>query len=151
MLAIDFEKAFDTAEWIFLDKTFEYFGFGEKFRQWIKIFYTDISSCLSKSFKVTRGIRQGCCISSLNFICCAEILCINLKADKNISKIMINNIIELIEQFADDTTLLLEVTQQNLLAMESIFKRPRDQSGLTINYNKTEILRIGSLSNTDFK
>ena len=37
---LDFEKAFDS-----IHKGLETFNFGLDLRQWIKVFYTDISSC----------------------------------------------------------------------------------------------------------
>ena len=58
---IDFEKAFDFKTDI---KTLKSFNFGDKFISWIKLLYTDISSCVgnngyySKFFKLTRSIRQ---------------------------------------------------------------------------------------------
>ena len=43
---LDFEKAFDSTEWNFIHKYLETFNFGLDLRQWIKVFYTDISSCV---------------------------------------------------------------------------------------------------------
>ena len=44
LLFIDFEKAFDTLEWSFVEKVFEYNNFGPSYIEWIKIFYNDIQS-----------------------------------------------------------------------------------------------------------
>ena len=62
---VDFQKAFDSILWDYIDKVMTYMGFGAKWRGWI-------SSCLSTSqvsvlvngspsleFKVGRNIRQG--------------------------------------------------------------------------------------------
>jgi len=43
---LDFEKAFDTIEWIYLQKCLEVFNFGPQLRQWIRVFYSNISSCV---------------------------------------------------------------------------------------------------------
>ena len=43
---LDFEKAFDSIEWNFIHRCLETFNFGLDLRQWIKVFYTDISSCV---------------------------------------------------------------------------------------------------------
>ena len=40
---LDFEKAFDSIEWNFINKCLETFHFGLDVRQWIKVFYTDIT------------------------------------------------------------------------------------------------------------
>ena len=44
---VDFEKAFDIVEWSFIEKTLKY-NFGPSLIAWIKLFYTDISSCIQK-------------------------------------------------------------------------------------------------------
>ena len=51
LLFIDFEKAFDTLEWSFVDKVFEYNNFGPSYIEWIKIFY--------KHFKVVFTTTDG--------------------------------------------------------------------------------------------
>ena len=35
LMLIDFEKAFDTVEWPFIEKTLECYGFGPNLRKWI--------------------------------------------------------------------------------------------------------------------
>ena len=45
MVALDFEKAFDSLGWNFLLKTLKSFNFGESFIKWVSILYTNISSC----------------------------------------------------------------------------------------------------------
>ena len=45
----DFEKAFESVEWSFLFKTLHGFNFGPNFISWIKIIYTNISSCVSNN------------------------------------------------------------------------------------------------------
>ena len=43
---IDFEKAFDSLEWDFLNKCLELFNFGPEFIRWVNIFYKNIQSCV---------------------------------------------------------------------------------------------------------
>ena len=40
-MTIDFEKAFDKIEWNFIFKTLEYFKFGDKFMNYVKLLYND--------------------------------------------------------------------------------------------------------------
>ena len=40
---LDFEKAFDSIEWSCIHKCLETFNFGLDLRQWIKVFYIQIS------------------------------------------------------------------------------------------------------------
>ena len=51
ILSIDFEKAFDTISWKFIEKTLKYFNFGPSIIKWIKIFQTGAESCI---------IQNGC-------------------------------------------------------------------------------------------
>lgn len=46
LVAIDFERAFDSVNWDFLRKTLEMFSFGPSFLAWINAFYSDISCCV---------------------------------------------------------------------------------------------------------
>ena len=44
-LFLDFKKAFDSIEWDCLSTVLDVFSFKEDFKRWVKVFYTDISSC----------------------------------------------------------------------------------------------------------
>jgi hypothetical protein len=65
LLLIDFEKAFDTVEWLFIEKTLQFYGFGPSLQKLIKAFYCDISSAVtnnghvSEFFSLGRGDLQG--------------------------------------------------------------------------------------------
>ena len=55
LLMIDFEEAFDSVSWNFIDKTLDLFNFGGSFRKWIsvfrkKIYFISFSIRLSVSF-----------------------------------------------------------------------------------------------------
>ena len=49
LLFVDFEKAFDTLEWTFVEKTLSFYNFGESIKSWIKLLYTDITSCIQNN------------------------------------------------------------------------------------------------------
>ena len=74
LLFVDFEKAFDTLEWTFVEKTLSFYNFGESIKSWIKLLYTDITSCIQNNgwssdfFQLGRGVRQGCPLSPYLFI-----------------------------------------------------------------------------------
>ena len=46
ILLLDFEKAFDTLEWTFIEKTLQHYGFGSLIQKWIRTLYCDIESCI---------------------------------------------------------------------------------------------------------
>lgn len=113
-LFLDFQKAFDCIEWKFINQSLLKFGFGANFRKWVSILYRDINNCItnngwiSESFKISRGIRQGCPISALLFIIAAEIMAENIRNNENITGIKIGRHRELkLSQLADDTTAFL--------------------------------------------
>ena len=54
LLFLDFQKAFDSLEWSFIKKSFQYFNFGQSLISWIKHFYNDITV----RFKITGGSRN---------------------------------------------------------------------------------------------
>ncbi|XP_071715249.1 uncharacterized mitochondrial protein AtMg01250-like [Rutidosis leptorrhynchoides] len=114
MFKVDFEKAFDSLSWEFLDDMMGFMGFGVKWRGWI-------ASCLkaasisilvngspTKEFKLGRGVRQGDPLSPFLFIIAAEGL--NWLTKSTISnnlysgvKIGKNNVPISHLQYADDT------------------------------------------------
>ena len=112
LVLIDFEKAFDTVEWDFLFESLKSYNFGQTFRAWIKLLYTNISSStindgyFSRNFTLVRGIPQGCPLSALLFNLVAEILSTKLRANKHAKGITIDNWEYKIFQLADDTTIL---------------------------------------------
>ena len=49
LLFIDFEKAFDTLEWTFVEKSLNYYKIANSLISWFKLFYTDISSSIQNN------------------------------------------------------------------------------------------------------
>lgn len=150
ILLLDFEKAFDSVSHSFLFKVLDIFNFGTSIKQWIKTFYSDCVSSimlnghLSSQFPIKRGCRQGDALSSNIFLLCAEILSIMIRKNKNIKGIKIAGMETVISQYADDTTLFLDGTEESLTNSLNILDQYYLLSGLKINELKTKIFWIGS-------
>ena len=150
LLIVDFEKAFDSISWKFINHTLNFFNFGESIKKWINVFYNDIQSCviqngfLSEPFNVKRGCRQGDPLSPYIFLLCAEILSRQFKASNDIKGIQIAGIEYLLSQFADDTTILLDGSENSLDEALKILNTFALASGLKLNSTKTRAVWIGS-------
>ena len=89
------------------------------------------------------------CASATIFNLCAQLMNMKIKENESISGINIGSANQVISQYADDTDLFAEHSQQNLDAIVDELERFHLQSGLTVNYEKTAIYRIGSIRNSN--
>ena len=141
------KKAFDTINWAFLQKTLTAFNFGTNFKNWINIFYNDISSCCLNNgnatpfFKISRGVRQGCPISALLFVLVVEVLANKIRSDLDLTGLKINDREIQISQLADDTTLFLH-SLKDLEHVFSILDKFHTCSELKLNKTKTEAIIV---------
>ena len=148
LLLIDFEKAFDTVKWNFLEEILKKFNFGDIFRRWIKIVYTDIKSYVmnngyfSDIFFILRGVRQGCPLSAYLFLLVVEILAINIRNNKKVKGIKLKSKEIKISQLADDTTLILE-SIESIPYIKNTLENFEKISGLKTNIDKTQAFMIG--------
>ena len=154
LLLIDFAAAFDTVSWRFMTKVLEFFNFGPTVRNWIKLFYTNVESCvivnghMSEWFYLQRGCRQGDALSPYLFILCAEILAIMLRNNPNIKGIKIKGKEYIVSQYADDTSLTLDGSSESLQHTMIVLKFYARISGLNINMDKTKVIWFGSRKNS---
>ena len=147
---IDFKKAFDSLDWNFLNKTLQSFNLGPYIQKWVKTFYTDISSCVvnngyaSEFFHPQRGVRQGCPLSGILFVLCAEILANAIRNNQYIKGIKIHDKEFKISQYADDTTAFVSdiTSAEKLFEILNAFQL---SSGLEVNKSKTEAMWLGAL------
>ena len=157
LLFLDFEKAFDTLEWPFIRKTFEHFGFGPTLLNWLKVFYCNSESCIlnngwaSNFFELSRGVRQGCPLSPYLFILSVEVLANAIRQKKEIRGIRVKDKEIKLSQYADDTTLILDGSEESFLESLKVIDYFGNISGLRLNSKKTEALWIGASADWDFK
>ena len=149
LLLIDFEKAFDSISWNFLFSVLKFFNFGDSFINWVRVFYKNINSAviqggnLSEFFNIERGCRQGDPLSPYLFLLCAEILAIMIRGNKNIKGISVMQVEHKLSQFADDTSLILDGSEDSLNEALLELDWYAKLSGLKINFSKTQVIWIG--------
>lgn len=121
---------------------------------WFKLFYSNISSCIQNNGWSSEffSLRQGCPLSPFLFIFCAEVLakCNAVRKDENIRGINIGNVECKLSQYADDTTMILDGSELSLSRTLLLLDNFAISSGLKINYEKTELLWMGSYKDRDF-
>jgi hypothetical protein len=99
----------------------------------------------TQSFRLERGVRQGCPVSPYLFILAAEALSCCIRSNEEIKGISINGYENKIAQFADDTCLFLELNDTSIDEALKVFESFQHISGLKINYDKTELFPIGRI------
>ncbi len=154
LISIDFEKCFDRIEWSAVYKTMELFNFGEKYIKWVKLLYNDCLSCTTNNghssewFNPSRGLRQGCPMSPYLYLLCGEIFANLVRNSNKIKGIPLCDSEIRISQYADDTNLFSMFDKSSLDGIIEIFDIIEKNMGLKVNYNKTNIYRIGSIRNS---
>lgn len=152
ILFLDFYKAFDTLEHSFIYQSLNKFGFGHFFTCAIQTLYTNANSSIllkygtSPRFNVSRGIRQGCPVAPYLFLLSAQILSLLIMAS-DVQGIEIAGRQIVISQVADDTTLFLKNSKQIPKAI-NLIKLFSEESGLSLNINKCELLPVKSCNET---
>jgi len=156
IFSADFEKAFDTIRQDFIIRVLEYFGFGDNFIAWIKLLYNDTFSQIinnghiSSAFPLNRGVRQGCPISPYLFVLAVELLAIKVKNNMEIKGLRTYGLETKILQFADDSNFPLVPKLDSLYALVKDLEDFALLSGLMPNFDKCMIIRIGSLTDSNF-
>ena len=132
---IDFEKAFDSLEWSFI---------------WVKVLYCKTESCVLNNgwstnfFQTLRGVRPVCPVSPYLFILSVQILAGAVRSNVSIKVVSLSNNENKISQYADDTTLILNGSEEALFSALNVLDDFSKVSGLRLNDKKTEALKIGS-------
>ncbi|GKE54423.1 reverse transcriptase domain, reverse transcriptase zinc-binding domain protein [Tanacetum coccineum] len=150
---VDFEKAYDSINWRFLDDIMKRMGFGSKWCKWVRNCLAASTSILvngspTEEFVLERGVRQRDPLSPFLFILAAEGLnaLVSEAVEKGIFKgvaVGADRVIVSHLQYADDTIFFGEWSKENAKALMCILQCFEEVSGLKVNYNKSKLYSIG--------
>ena len=154
IIGFDFEKAFDHLEWNVLQGVLRFLNFGPYFCHILKILNVDIQSTVTNNgftsewFNLTRATRQGGPLSLFLFNVMVEILGTKIRKNRKIEPInSLGGNKKLHCQYADDIWVSIKYGQTSYDELLNTFQDFTHFSGLKINYDKTQVLQIGSLQN----
>jgi len=151
---VDFEKAYDSVDWGYLDAVMHKMAFPVLWRKWIKecVSTTTVSILVNGSptdeFPMQRGLRQGDPLSPFLFLLIAEGLNVMMKSvvDNNLytgyGVGLSNSVVVSHLQFADDMLLLGEKSWANVRALRAVLNLFADMFGLKVNFHKTLLVGI---------
>ena len=154
LFKVDFEKAYDSVDWGYLDSVMEGMSFPVLWRKWIRECVGTatasvlVNGCPTDEFHLHRGLSQGDPLSPFLFLIAAEGLNILMKSmdDNNLftrytvgtaNNVMVSHI-----QFAVDTLLLGNKNWANVRALRAALIIFESLSGLKVNFHKSLLIGV---------
>ena len=120
LLLVDFEKAFDSISFNYIEKCLKFFNFSDNLIKWVNLLLLDfkdsVNHCgnISERFAINRGCRQGDPIAPYLFILSVELLAHKLRTDPSVKGFDFGNFDHVLDLYADDLTIYLTPGEQNL-------------------------------------
>ncbi|GJT52692.1 RNA-directed DNA polymerase, eukaryota [Tanacetum coccineum] len=149
---VDFEKAYDSVRWDFLDDVLYNFGFGNKWRAWIQSCLRSsrgsilINGSPTEEFQFFKGLKQGDPLSPFLFILIMESLHLSFQrvVDAGMfTGIRLSSMLNLSHLFyADDAIFLGQWSDTNIDTLVHVLECFHRASGLRINMCKSKIMGI---------
>ncbi|GKE88664.1 RNA-directed DNA polymerase, eukaryota, partial [Tanacetum coccineum] len=152
ILKIDFEKAYDSVRWDYLDDVLRKFGFGEKWCGWIQECLQSswgsvlVNASPTEEFQFFKGLKQGDPLSPFLFILVMESLHLSFK--RVVDAGMFNGIVldpsmQLSHMFyADDAMFMGQWSAKNIDTIIYVLKCFQRASGLHINLTKSKLIGL---------
>ncbi|KAL3675262.1 hypothetical protein R1sor_025210 [Riccia sorocarpa] len=157
---LDFIKAYDRVDHLFLWKTLECQGFDDTFINLVKGFTTGgtarihVNSSFSKEVQVERGVRQGCPLAPLLFALVSQpfmsmisdaerrgsLQGLEIKPGQSITH----------QLFADDVGLCLAAKEECFLELSRILDKFQVVSGAKVNLAKSRVMPMGKVEVPDW-
>ena len=157
LISLDAKKAFDSVEHSYIEKTLAAYGFGPVFIETFRILYKDINAkilingFLSDKIEIRRGVKQGDALSCAIFIICIDPLLRNINSNEQIRKVKIGNLNFKAAAYADDISVVCNDDQKSIQGVFAEYEKLTIRSGLELNADKTEIIRLNKPTNTKEK
>ena len=170
LVSIDQSKAFDSVSHEFMTKVYDFFGFGEKIKSWLKSIGTGRNACIilgqntySSCFDLGKGHAQGDSPSPLLYNFAAQILLFKIELAPDIKSIRPHKLLpgpikpdtpfenksnretDKSDCFADDNTVGTLFEYSCLKKLKEILEQFKILSGLKTNFEKTALMRVGNL------
>ncbi|GAU24627.1 hypothetical protein TSUD_289900 [Trifolium subterraneum] len=154
LFKLDFEKAYDSVDWGYLEEVMTKMNFPVVWRAWIIECVTTATASMlvngspTNEFCFERGLRQGDPLSPFLFLLAAEGLNIIMSAlvSNNLFTpydIGPQNSVEVSHlQFADDTSLVGVKSWANVRALKAVLILFESISGLKVNFNKSMLFGV---------
>ena len=154
LISYDIQKAFDSVEHNILFEIMRSMNIGEKYINMVKQLYKQNESCTincgytSKYFPITRSLRQGCPLSAPCYLILAELLGKMIR-NSSIEGLSLDNFNKKAGQFADDLWMLIKDNPENFSKAINLVQKFGEKTGLHMNYDKTQVMRIASMSKSN--
>jgi hypothetical protein len=149
---VDFEKAYDSVRWDYLDDVLKKFGFGERWCGWIQECLRSswgsviVNGSPTEEFQFFKGLKQGDPLSPFIFILIMESLHISFQrvVDAGMFKgIVLDSSMQISHMFyADDAVFVGQWSNSNIDTIVHVLKCFHRASGLGINMSKSKIMWI---------
>jgi hypothetical protein len=153
-LKVDFEKAYDSVSWSYLEYMLRRmnFEFEDKWISWMSTCFRSnsisvlVNGSLTDKFMAQRGLRHGDPLVPFLFLIAAEGLAGLARNATDIGLLRGVKVPDSIQfhmlQFADDTMFMSEGSWENIWTVKAILRSFELVSGLKINFSKSSIVGI---------
>ena len=148
---LDAKKAFDSVEHSYIEECLRKIGL-DRFIPIFRTLYNGLNSNILingkvvKGYDILRGFKQGDALSCILFIICMEPLLRNIELNETIVSIKSRGQeadLPKAYAYADDVNGCIEDRLTSLQAIFDEYSRLTNKSGLELNADKTELMRIG--------
>ena len=149
VINLDWEKAFDRVNWLFLINIMKKMGFPNFIIKWVLTLHYNIQSMcmvngkITKPFNIKRGVRQGCPMSMIFYVIFQEPLYKAIEISSKIIPPVIPSKQKKIIGYADDSTIIVS-TDIGFIETFKIINNFEKASNSKLNMQKTKVYGFGA-------